>query len=145
MKTSIYTIKIKARPEKIWDILWDDINYQTWTAVFAEESKVETDWQEGSKVLFLDNNGQGMVSRIAKNIPFQFMSIEHLGFYDNGKEDLESENVKGWAGAKENYTLTPLGQSTVLLVEMDIEDSLKEHFDKIWPEALKKIKELSET
>jgi hypothetical protein len=48
------------------------------------------------------------------------MSIEHLGMYDNGKEDFESVEVKKWAGAKENYTLNDLGGKTELVIDMDM-------------------------
>jgi len=64
-----FKITINATPEKVWKILWNDSTYRKWTTVFAEGSFAETDWQEGSKVLFLGPEGRGMVSRIKRNIP----------------------------------------------------------------------------
>lgn len=144
MKKLHFNILIEASPAKVWKVLWDKQLYMEWTKVFAEGSRAETDWQEGSKILFLDGNGQGMVSRVAKSIPERFMSIEHLGFYDNGKEDLESEKVKDWAGVLENYTLDPTEKGTKLSIEMDTNEEYKEYFEETWPEALKIVKELSE-
>jgi len=47
---------------------------------FAAGSYAKTDnWKEGSKVLFLDGKGQGMVSTVAKNKPNEYMSFKHLG------------------------------------------------------------------
>jgi hypothetical protein len=81
-----YDIAINATPEKVWKVLWTDKTYREWTSAFSEGSHAETDWKEGSKVLFLDGNGQGMVSKIAVNRPNEFMSFEHLGEVHEGKE-----------------------------------------------------------
>jgi hypothetical protein len=110
---------------------------------------VQTDWKKGSKALFLDSSNRGMVSKIAENVPNEFMSIEHLGMYDNGVEDYESEQVKNWAGAKENYTLTDLGGKTDLHIFMEMDESeenkqMIEMFGEMWPKALAKVKELAE-
>jgi hypothetical protein len=72
------------------------------------------------------------------------MSFEHLGVVKNGVEDTESDSVKGWAGAKENYRLTDINGKTKLLVDMDSTDEFKDYFLKTWPVALDKVKELSE-
>ena len=135
---------INAAPEKIWNVLWNDDTYRKWTSAFAEGSYAETDWKEGSKVLFLDGNGRGMVSRIEKNKPYEYMSIEHLGEIDNGVEDTTSEKIKDWAGAHENYTLKKVNGKTELSIDMDINDEFKDMFAKIWPVALDNIKKLSE-
>ena len=135
---------INATPEKIWHVLWDDDTYRKWTSAFAEGSFAQTDWKQGSKVLFLDGNGQGMVSRIAENRPNEYMSIEHLGEVKDGVEDTTSERVKGWAGAHENYTLKKVNGKTELIIDMDITEEFKDMFAQIWPKALENVKKLSE-
>jgi len=57
-------------------------------------SHYKGNWTEGSKILFLDHNGSGMVSKIAKNEAYKFISIEHLGLIVYGVEDLESDGAK---------------------------------------------------
>ena len=86
---------INAAPEKIWNVLWNDDTYRKWTSAFSEGSYAETDWKQGSKVLFLDGKGSGMVSRIAENRPNEYMSIEHLGEIRDGVEDTSSDKSKG--------------------------------------------------
>ena len=135
---------INAAPEKIWKVLWDDTTYRKWTSAFSEGSYAETDWKEGSKVLFLDGNGQGMVSRIAENRPNEYMSIEHLGEVKDGVEDTSSDRVKAWAGAHENYTLKKVNGKTELSIDMDITEEFKEMFSQMWPKALDNVKKLSE-
>lgn len=140
-----FSIDINAPREKVWKVLWDDSTYRKWTSVFMEGSCVETDnWKEGSKVLFLDGKGSGMVSKVAVNKPNEYMSFEHLGEVKDGVEDTSSEKVKIWAGSKENYTLKDAGGKTELTVDMDIAEDYKEMFQNMWPKAMEQIKVLSE-
>ena len=139
-----FQISINASRNKIWDVLWNDETYRKWTAVFSPGSYAVIDWQEGSKTLFLSSDGSGMVSTIAKNIPFEFLSIKHLGFVKNGIEDTESEEVKKWAGALENYTLKEAGESVLLEVSMDMNDEYKDYFLKVFPQALQLVKDIAE-
>lgn len=140
-----FTININAPKEKVWAILWTKGKYEAWTAAFAEGSTTITDWQEGSKVLFVDGSGDGMVSKIAEKRENEYMSFTHLGEIKNGIEDTTSEKVKIWNGAKENYTLTESNGITTLAVEMDISPEYKEYFLTTWPKALEQIKTLAET
>jgi L-rhamnose mutarotase len=139
-----YNIVINATPEKVWKVLWSDDTYRKWTSAFAEGSCAETDWKQGSKVLFHDGKGSGMVSRIAENRPNEYMSFEHLGEVKDGVEDTTSEKVKIWAGSHENYTLKNINGKTELTIDMDINEEFKEMFAQIWPVALNNVKQLSE-
>lgn len=144
MEKLVFSTSINATPEKVWNILWTDASYRKWTAAFMEGSYAVTDWKQGSKVLFLDGKGMGMVSRIAVNRPNEYMSIEHLGEVKDGVEDTTSDRVKAWAGAHENYTLKKINDQTELTIDMDITEEFKEMFAQIWPKALANVKQLSE-
>ncbi|MFZ1289246.1 MAG: SRPBCC domain-containing protein [Melioribacteraceae bacterium] len=139
-----FNISINASREKVWKILWEDETYRKWASVFSEGSCAKSDWKEGSKILFLGSNNDGMISKIAELRENEFMSFEHLGQLKNGVEDFESEEIKKWSGIFENYTLKPIGNKTELIIEMDMNDEYKDFFLKTWPSALNKIKELSE-
>jgi uncharacterized protein YndB with AHSA1/START domain len=140
-----YNITINASRERVWQILWGMDTYPQWTSVFSANSSVETDnWKKGSKVIFGDGTGNGMVSMVADNKPNEYMSFKHLGEINDGVEDTTSEKVQLWAGSTENYTLKDADGKTELLVDMDIAAEWKDHFAKIWPQAMDKIKELSE-
>lgn len=144
MERQTFKIEIDAPREKVWRILWGTETYPEWTMPFSENSQVETDWEEGSKVLFLDGQGNGMVSTIAKKNPPEYMSIKHIGIVKDSKEITEGEEVMKWAPAYENYTLKNVSDNTELVVEMDMENEYKEYFVETWPKALSKVKELSE-
>jgi uncharacterized protein YndB with AHSA1/START domain len=145
MEKMKFSVSINAPKEKVWQTLWNDASYRKWTSAFMEGSHAVTDnWKEGSKVLFVDPKGNGMVSTVAANKPNEFMSFKHLGEVKNGVEDTTSDKVKGWAGAMENYTLKGTNGKTELQVEMDINDEFKDYFVNTFPKALDKVKEEAE-
>lgn len=140
-----FSTDINAPKEKVWEILWNLDSYKAWTSAFCEGSYAETDnWKEGSKVLFLGPGRSGMVSMVAVNKPNEYMSFQHLGEVKEGVEDTTSDKVKIWAGSTENYTLTGENGTTTLSVAINIAAEFKEMFEKMWPNALEKVKALAE-
>lgn len=131
---------IKASPEKVWNILFGKNTYEKWTSAFAENSTVETDWEKGSKAIFGDGTGNGMIARIKENVPNQFMSIEHLGEIKDGKEDFNND----WGGTLENYTLDEKNGDTILKIDIGVSAEWKDYFNETWPKALDKVAELAE-
>ena len=139
-----FSITINAPKEKVWNTMLEDQTY-----AFNPGSYYKGDWSKGSKMLFLGPNPEngeegGMVSRIAENKPYEFISIEHLGIVKNGIEDTTSEEAKKWTPAFENYTFEEVNGTTRLLVDTDSEESYAEMFNNMWPEALQKLKNLAE-
>jgi uncharacterized protein YndB with AHSA1/START domain len=139
-----FTTSIDAVPSKVWDVLWSDATYPQWTAGFGENSHLKTDWQEGSKVLFLGADDEGMVSRIVSIRPKEYVSFQHLAAYKNGVETADAEEMKDWAGTHENYMLQQDGQRTLLTLEQEVPVNFVPDFQAFWENALKKIKELAE-
>ena len=143
------TIFIDAPRERVWDVMLSPDTYGQWTSAFSPGSYFRGDWSQGSKIVFLgpnpDGSGEGgMVSRIRENRPHEFLSIEHLGIVKNGVEDTESEEAKKWAPAFENYTFTAKNGGTELTIEMDIEPKERENFEKMWSDALSRLKKIAE-
>lgn len=144
MKKEKFTVSIEAPKEKVWQILWNDDTYPKWTAVFSPGSKAVSDWKEGSKILFVNENNDGMHSVIAKKINTEIMNFKHLGMVKNGIELPEDEISKSWSGATENYFLSEANGITTLTVEMDIVEEYSDYFNEKFPLALKIVKELTE-
>jgi uncharacterized protein YndB with AHSA1/START domain len=140
-----YKITIDAPKEKVWNTLWGNDTYPQWTSAFAEGSRAETDWKKGSKVLFVDGKGSGIVSTIAENKPNEYMSFEHLAVMKDGKVEEGKENE--WAGSFENYTLKSVDGKTELTIDMiseNLSQEMVDYFRAIWPKALDKLKALAE-
>ncbi len=138
-----FSIVINASNQKVWETMLGNDTYKIWTDVFGPGSYFVGDWSEGSKMLFLapDEKGKlsGMVSKIKESKPYEFVSIEHIGEVEDGKEE-----VSDWAGALENYTFKKIDGKTEVLVDVDINEDFKELFQGLWPKALHKLKELAE-
>lgn len=127
----------------------DDAPYREWTKAFNEGSYFKGNWEKGSKILFLGpdpvtGKEGGMVSRIAENRPYEYISIEHQGIIQDGVEDTTSEEAKKWAPAYENYTFNEKEGSTELLIDMDTTEEFAEMFEKMWPDGLARLKEIAE-
>jgi hypothetical protein len=144
-----FSILINAPKEKVWHAMLDDKPYRQWTAAFSPGSYYKGDWSKGSKILFLGPNPEtgdegGMVSRIAENKPYEFVSIEHLGIVFNGVEDTTSDAARKWAPAFENYSFKETDGATEVLVDIDVDEEEAEMFKQMWPSALQKLKEIAE-
>lgn len=150
MKQLHFAIEIEASKEKVWDTMLEDDTYRKWASTFTPGSYYKGDWKKGSKMLFLGPNLQsggegGMVSMVVENRPYEFISLSHIGFMQDGEEDTTSEMAKEWADSSfENYTLNEIDGGTELLVDLNVTDDLAEEFEKTWPDALQKLKQLSE-
>ena len=144
-----FSTVIDAPKEKVWRTMLDDAPYREWTSAFNPGGYYRGDWSKGSKILFLGLDPEtgkegGMVSRIAENKPYEFISIEHLGIVQDGKEDTTSEVARKWAPALENYTFKEKDGATEVLVDVEVEDEHAAMFQEMWPRALQKLKELGE-
>jgi uncharacterized protein YndB with AHSA1/START domain len=144
-----FSTTINAPRDVVWETMLNDATYREWTSAFSPKgSWYEGDWAQGSTIRFLgpgeDGKVGGMVSRIKENRLHEFISIEHVGMIQDGREDTTSDLVKQWAGAHENYTFKDKGGQTEVLVDMDVEDGHKKMFEDMWPKALEKLKALAE-
>lgn len=85
-----------------------------------------------------------MVSEIADNIPFRFVSIRHVGMLDGDNEITEGPEVEKWAGGLENYSFQEHNGMTTVTIEIDAEEEYLDYFNSTWSKALNKLKELAE-
>lgn len=151
MKKLSYSIKIGEGPEKVYDSmlgLRSKQTYEQWTSAFNPTSTYEGKWDKGSKIIFagVDETGKrgGMIARIAENVPNKFVSIQHYGLLEDGKEVTTGPKVESWAGAMENYRFEPVQNGTLLSVEVDTNEEYIDHFNEAWPKSLEKLKEICE-
>ena len=139
-----FTIDIAAEPSRVFRIMLDSELYKDWTTVFAEGSCYQGTWLQGHKIKFMAPSGDGMVSEIAEHRVNEFTSIRHLGYISNGVEDTDSEAVRAWAPAYENYTFTATPEGTRLLIDQDVTEEFEQYIADAWPKALQRLKVLCE-
>ncbi|MBA4853078.1 SRPBCC domain-containing protein [Emticicia sp. BO119] len=145
MRTIKKSIEINASKEKIWDVLTQDPYNQKWYSIFSPGTYALTDWQLGSKVVFADNSGSGIIGRIIIHDPYELLSIEYYGVLNDNKEDFDSTEAQIFKGAHETYRLTSKDEKVVLDIESDMSDGFFDTMSASWDKALIKIRELSES
>lgn len=138
------TVDIHAPASKVWDVLIQDKYNRIWYASFMEGSHAVTDWQQGSKVAFLDNDNNGIFGKIVELKPNEKLSLLYEGVVENGKETTTSDDAKDWIGATEVYSLSVKGGSTSMQVHLEGPVKYMDMFMPMWDKALQKIKALSE-
>lgn len=138
------SIKISAPKEKVWEVLLLDEFTRIWYAEFSEGSHAETDWQVGSKAVFTDNSGSGLLGKVIVNQPNEIISVEYQGLVQAGMEDYESEDAQAVKGTRETYHLSEKDGATQVAIEADMAAEYYEMMSAAWDKALQKIKMLSE-
>ena len=143
--------EINASAQKVYETmlgLKNKATYEYWVATFNPTSTSEGSWDKGSKILFVgtDEKGKkaGMVSENVEHKSANFISIRHYGFLDGDIEITEGEQVEKWAGRHENYRFQENNGITTVIVEMDTIDDYLDYFNNTYPNALDKLKEISE-
>jgi hypothetical protein len=147
MKKLHYSIRIDAPVEKVWDVMLSDATYRQWTEPFYPGSHFKGSWEKGSRILFLAPAPEGvggMISEIAENRPYEFISIHHIGIIENGVENTNPETLKEWGDALENYTFRRDNGGTELIIDCDTTEEYADMMDNMWRQALQKLKEIAE-
>lgn len=151
MKKLQFKISIKAPVARVYDLMLgieSKSTYEQWTSMFNPTSTYEGSWGKGNKILFVgvDEKGEkgGIVSRIAENIPNEFVSIQHHGLFKANKEITEGPEVEKWANGFENYTFTENNGTTTVTVDLDTTEDFLEYMNQTYPKALDKLKEICE-
>ena len=139
-----YEILINATPEKVWQVLWDAKSYTQWTQYFSPGSTMHSDWAINGRTVFLDANGDGMVSTISQLEEFKVVIFKHLGMLQDGIEDLDSAEVKKWSGILEKYFLEDLNGKTKLKVELETSQEYLDMMDTAFKKGFEQVKQLAE-
>ena len=91
-----FSIDINAEKHIIWKALWDENSYRDWAGVFFEGSyAISNYWEEGSTVLFLSPDKNGIYSMIKTHKKNKIMKFEHIGNVANGiKQPIDDDAKK---------------------------------------------------
>jgi len=85
-----------------------------------------------------------MVSKILENTVDKFVSIQHYGMLKSGEEITEGPDVEEWAGGLENYSFEEENGTTTVSIEIDSVEGYEDYMNKLYPNALLKLKEICE-
>lgn len=144
MKTIRKSIALDASKEKVWDVLTKDQYTRDWLGAFSPGSHAISDWQTGSKIVFADDSGYGVIGRIVTHDPYELLSMEYYGIIKDDIEDLESKEAQVYNGTHETYRLTSKDGKTVLDIEADIVDESFGSMSALWDKAILRIENLAQ-
>ena len=144
MKPLHYSVDIDAPRDKVWQVLWSDDTYGAWTSAFAPGSRAISDWQQGSRIQFLDGEGSGMESVIDKLVPEEYMSFRHTAEILGGEVQQLDERTSQWSGGHEDYRLTERNGATTVDVDLEAPEEYADMFNDKFPQALRRLKEIAE-
>lgn len=139
------SIEILAPKERVWSILLEDRYTRQWYSEFSKGSHAETDWMLGSKAVFLDDTGFGLVARVIEHKPLETVSVEYEGIVGNGQEFYDTPEARQVRGGRETYHLSETRRGTLLEVASDMAEQYFEVMQLAWGRALSRIKNLAET
>lgn len=138
------SIGIGASKEKVWEVLFDERYLPIWYAEFSLGARAQGTWRVGSKVLFTDISGGGLVGKVVVNRPCKVFSVEYLGLVVTGEEDYESDEARAMQGGHELYRLEEQEGTVLLSVETDMPEASYDSMTLAWERALQKIRYLAE-
>ncbi|MFO7609153.1 MAG: SRPBCC domain-containing protein [Candidatus Krumholzibacteriia bacterium] len=144
MKTLRFLTTIQAPPAVVWRTMLTQETYRLWTAAFCAGSYYEGSWHAGDHIRFLTPDGQGMAALVVESRPAERVVLRHEAVIENGVEDAAAARDKGWAGAREEYILTPTEGGTEVAIAQDTAEEYAESMQEMWPAALALLKELCE-
>jgi hypothetical protein len=139
------SIDVNAPKEIVWEVLLDDKFTRIWYAEFSEGSHAETDWKIGSKAVFTDNSGCGLIATVVANKPYEFLQLQYTGYMNSGIEDYHSKIAQEVKGGLETYRLSEKDGVTNLSIECSMSEQMFETMSLAWNKALLKLQELSES
>lgn len=146
MITLTFQIEINAAPEKIWEVLWSDLGYRKWTEIFTPGSYAESeDWKTGSLVRFLSPKGHGLYALIEEHIPNRSMIFKQLGLVNGGINQAIDAETAVWSGCKEIYHLDSSSSHPLLTVTLETQEESVNYFNEVFPKALARIRELTQS
>ena len=139
MKTLHFVVTARATPEKVRDTMLEQESYRIWTAEFMQGSYYEVSWGKGDRIRFLAPNDSGMNSIIEDSLPYEYVSITHVGVIVNGAEDTECDESRKRASARELHAFKEVENATAVSVACDVLPEYESYMSDVWPRALKEL------
>lgn len=135
----VLSIEINAAPARTWAVLTGTETLRQWAAAFGEGTWAETNWAQGSEVVWKDNDGNmGAKGIILLNEP---ASLLKTGYYD----DINSVPPTPLGEYTEIFALAEKAGGTILSTDagpLSLKH-IKVH-QPMWEEALQRIKKIAE-
>lgn len=131
------SVRIRASLKDIWDIVLNPDNQ--WGLAFGDGTITETDWKEGSPIIWKDTEGNiGANGMVEVHQPEEYLQLH---YYD----DLEPKPEATLGDYYEKIRLVRDKEENILSIEIGKTEKCDiPMFEEIWDKAINIIKELAE-
>ena len=145
MEKLVFTTEINAGKQKVWETMFHPDTYKEWVSVSWPGSYYVGNWKQGEDIRFVGSSGEGTKATLIEHKPFERVLAKHVAvLLADGTEDSTSDLAKGWVGTTESYSFTEHNGKTILTVEIHTNPEWASMFSEGWPDAVQKLKEISE-
>ena len=145
METLDYDVQIHASKPLVWSTLTEPTKYMQWIKAFSPNSYADGEWQQGTYIKFLDPDMGGTKAFVEALETNKHILVRHVSMISKeGAESTDGDMAKDWIGTTEEYVLTEEDGTTALKIQIKTHSNFVPMFESCWPEALRRIKELSE-
>ncbi len=132
------SIELPIPASQVWQILTEPMHVAEWASAFSEGTYVETDWKEGSEVLWKTKEGitgaKGFMEKLVKN------ALLVVRFYD----DVNAKTGDDLGNYRESFSLEEANGKTVLTIQSGPQPvKFVKSQAPLWENALKKINEIA--
>lgn len=145
MKDLHFGIDIDAPVARVWDCMLDPIAFRDWTRAFCEGSYFEGSWAQGSRMRFLDPDGNGMDAVVDENRLHQRVALRLVGELREGRPNAGSRLHREPAHEVYEFSATAGGGTRLDVHLRGWEDGFADLMAGLWPQALQRLKALAES
>ena len=145
MEKVVFTTDINASRQQVWETMFNPDTYKEWVGAGWPGAYYVGTWQQGATLQFTGPEGGGTVATLVEHKPFERILAKHVAVLNHDNtEDRDSDLAKGWIGTTESYSFAEHDGKTRLTVEINTYPAWAGMFSEGWPNALQKLKEISE-
>lgn len=130
---------LNCAPKKAWQLVVDRSKYELWAAVFQEGSTYSGEMKLNETISFVDESGNGLVSKVVVFEPEKEIKFAFLGEITDSKY----VEVPGFAEMLEHYLFEPVGNQTKMLVDVVMDDEYYNMMNDLWDKAGSELIKLS--
>lgn len=145
MKDLRFDIDIAAPVARVWDCMLDPIAYRDWTRAFCEGSYFEGSWAQGSRMRFLDPDGNGMDAVVEENDLHRRVALRLVGDLREGRPNPDSRLQREPAHEIYEFSAAPAGGTHLVIRLQGWDDGFADMMAGLWPQALQRLKALAES
>lgn len=145
MKDLEFSIDIAAPVARVWDCMFDPTAYRDWTRPFCEGSYYEGSWAQGSRMRFLDPDGNGMEAIVEENRLHERVALKLVGELAEGRPRPGSSAAAHPAREIYEFSATADGGTHLAIRLGGWDDGFADMMAGMWPQALQRLKVLAES